>query len=130
MQSPEGLEDTPFSHTRNIIKFVLLYWSSTSDFYIMTLIGILLARAAPAILHRKRQKKKKNANRISKKNALLTFTHGFIERKSFCDPQNENERRSWSVHCLVNAIMSARSMSGALELVDCYICNIILQGIQ
>ena len=49
-----------------------------------------------------KQREKKKSHRFleeaKKNNALISFTHAKIERKSFCNSQNENERRSCSAH--------------------------------
>ena len=54
---------------------------------------------------------------FEKKNALITFAHEIIDCQSFFNHQNENELRSCFAHHFLSALVSARSMSGALELV-------------
>jgi hypothetical protein len=79
---------------------------------------ILLARAAPAIwLNKHRSSEKVFGTKILEKSALIGFAHDFFELRSFSNHQDKNERRSCFAHPLVSALTSARSMSGALELV-------------
>ena len=47
---------------------------------------------------KEREKKSCRFLEEAEKNALLSFTHTTAERKSFCNSQNENERRSCSAH--------------------------------
>ena len=91
---------------------------------------ILLVRAAPEIClyHRKSKKEKKSYNfskvffanlcdfwqKRTHSSALLMK---LLIANLFCNHQNKNERRSCFAHHSVSALVSARSVSGALELV-------------
>ena len=56
-----------------------------------------------------RKKSHRFLEEAKKNNALISFTHAKIERKSFCNSQNENEWRSCSAHRVsVQGVQSLR----------------------